>query len=325
MMRKVMALLGLAGLALATALVVREGAGAVLGAVFAAGWGLVLVVLYDAVPLLVDAAAWRTLVPGDQRPGLARVAGARWIRQSVNQLLPVMQVGGDVVGARMLHLAGVRGPDAGASVVVDLTLSVATQALFTLAGVALLLALFETNGLIWPVLGGTALLVAGLIGFVLAQRKGLFRFLARYLEGASGGMLAFVGSAEALDQAVRAMHARPRALWRNVGLQLVGWVFGVGETWLACWVLGHGIGFAEAFILHSLVRAVRSAAFPVPAGLGVQEGSLMLLAGIVGLSPETGLALALVKRVRELAGGVPALIAWQVVEGGRLWRRRVVE
>jgi putative membrane protein len=324
-MRKVMALLGLAGLALATVLVVREGAGAVLGAVFAAGWGLLAVVAYDAVPLLVDAAAWRTLVPGDQRPSLARVMGARWIRQSVNQLLPVMQVGGDVVGARMLHLAGVKGADAGASVVVDLTLSVATQALFTLVGVGLLLELFETNGLIWPVLGGTALLVCGLAGFVLAQRKGLFRFLARYLEGASGGMLAFVGSAEALDQAVRAMHARPRALWRNVALQLVGWVLGVGETWLACWVLGHPIGLAEAFILHSLVRAVRSAAFPVPAGLGVQEGSLMLLAGIVGLSPETGLALALVKRVRELAGGVPALIAWQVIEGGRLWRRRVAE
>jgi putative membrane protein len=321
-MRRLMALLGLAGLALATALVVREGAGAVLGAVFAAGWGLALVVLYDAVPLFVDAAAWRCLVPGDQRPSLARVMGARWIRQSVNQLLPVLQVGGDVVGARMLHLAGVGGADAGASVVVDLTLSVATQALFTLAGVALLLALFESDGLIWPVLGGTALLVAGLSGFVIAQRKGLFRFLARYLEKASGGMLAFVGSAEALDQAVRAIHARPRALWRNVALQLVGWVLGVGETWLACWVLGHPIGLIEAFILQSLVRAVRSAAFPVPAGIGVQEGSLMLLAGIVGLSPETGLAVALVKRLRELAGGVPALIAWQVIEGGRLWRRR---
>jgi putative membrane protein len=299
---------------------------AVLGAVLAAGWGLALVVLYDAVPLFVDAAAWRCLVPGDQRPSLLRVMGARWIRQSVNQLLPVMQVGGDVVGARMLHLAGVRGADAGASVVMDLTLSVATQALFTLAGVALLLTLFETNGLIWPVLGGTALLVAGLGGFVLAQRKGLFRFLARYLETASGGLLAFVGSAEALDDAVRAIHARPRAIWRNVVLQLLGWCLGLGEIWLACWALGHPIGIVEAFILQSLVRAVRSAAFPVPAGIGVQEGSLMVLAGLVGLTPEIGLAVALIKRVRELAGGVSALIAWQVIEGGRLFRRhRVAE
>ena len=77
--------------------------------------------------------------------------------------------------------------------------------------------------------------------------------------------------------------------------------------------------------MHSLVRAVRSAAFPVPAGIGVQEGSFMLLAGIVGLSPEIGLAVALVKRVRELVGGVPGLIAWQVIEGRRLWRRRTAE
>ncbi len=324
-MRTIMAILGLAGLALAIALVMREGVAAVLGVVFTAGWSLLAVVAYDAVPLLADAAAWRCLVSGSQRPSLLGTLGARWIRQSVNQLLPVMQVGGDVIGARMLHLAGVRGAEAGASVVVDLTLSVATQALFTLAGAALLLALFETEGMIWPFLGGTAFLASGLAGFVVVQRRGLFRFLARHLETASGGMLAFVGSAEALDAAVRAVHARPRALWRNVGLQLLGWCLGVGETWLACWVLGHPIGLVQAFILHSLVRAARSAAFPVPAGIGVQEGSFMLLAGIVGLSPEIGLAVALVKRVRELVGGVPGLIAWQVIEGRRLWRRRTAE
>lgn len=321
-MRLVMAILGLAGLGAAIALVANQGAGAIAGAVLAAGWGLLAVIAYDALPLTVDSMAWRRLVPADRRPSVARMIWARWIRQSVSQLLPVAQVGGDVVGARMLHLAGVGGADAGASVVVDVTLSVATQVLFTLAGLLLLVFALGHHGLAMPVLIGSALLSLGLAGFVVAQRNGLFRFLARHLEGASGGMLGFVGSAERLDAAVRDIHRCGGELARNAALQLLAWGLGVGETWLACLVLGTPIGPVEAFVLHSLVRALRSAAFLVPAGLGVQEGAFVLLAGIVGMTPEAGLAVALVKRVRELVGGLPALVAWQLAEGGRLWRRR---
>jgi len=33
-----------------------------------------------------------------------------------------------------------------------------------------------------------------------------------------------------------------------------------------------------------------------------------------------GLALALIRRVRELAFGIPGLIAWQIIEGSRAWK-----
>jgi hypothetical protein len=59
----------------------------------------------------------------------------------------------------------------------------------------------------------------------------------------------------------------------------------------------------------------------VPGALGVQEGAYMLLGGMLGLAPEMGLALSLVKRVRDLLLGIPALLGWQAVEGGRLWIR----
>ncbi len=321
-MRALAAALGLAGLALATALVVWHGAGAVAEAVLAAGWGLLAVVAFEAVPLSLDSLAWRYLVPARSRPSLARVVRARWIRQSVSQLLPVAQVGGDVVGARMLYLAGVRGEQAGASVVVDLTLGASTQVLYTLCGLSLLAAQYGTNGMALPLLAGMALVACGLAGFVVAQRKGLFRFLAGRAQAFSGSLMALVGSAERLDRAVRAVHHRPADMARNALLQFASWCAGTGETWLACAFLGYPIGLVEAFIVQSLGRAVRSAAFAVPGGLGVQEGGFMLLAGVVGLTPEVGLALSLVKRVRELAIGVPGLIAWQAAEGGRLWRRR---
>jgi hypothetical protein len=42
---------------------------------------------------------------------------------------------------------------------------------------------------------------------------------------------------------------------------------------------------------------------------------------MIGLGPETGLALALARRLRDLVVFLPALVAWQVVEGRRWWRR----
>jgi hypothetical protein len=73
-------------------------------------------------------------------------------------------------------------------------------------------------------------------------------------------------------------------------------------------------------MLESLIQAVRSAAFFMPGALGVQEGGLILLGAVVGLGPEVALALSLIKRIRELAVGLPALLAWQMVEGRRLVR-----
>jgi hypothetical protein len=41
---------------------------------------------------------------------------------------------------------------------------------------------------------------------------------------------------------------------------------------------------------------------------------------VVGISGEMALAVGMVKRIRELAWGVPTLVGWQWVEGRRLRR-----
>ena len=67
--------------------------------------------------------------------------------------------------------------------------------------------------------------------------------------------------------------------------------------------------------------AARSVAFAIPNAVGVQEGAYILLGVGFGLTPETALALSLLKRARDLTIGLPVLAAWQLVESGRLWRR----
>ncbi len=65
-------------------------------------------------------------------------------------------------------------------------------------------------------------------------------------------------------------------------------------------------------------EAVRGAAFAVPAGLGVQEGTFMVTGALVGLPPEVSLSLSLASRVREIVPSIPGLVAWQVSEGRAL-------
>ena len=71
--------------------------------------------------------------------------------------------------------------------------------------------------------------------------------------------------------------------------------------------------------LEALVYALRTIAFVVPSAVGVQEGGYVLIGAIFGLGPEAALALSLLKRAREVALGLPALIAWQFLETQRLW------
>ena len=64
------------------------------------------------------------------------------------------------------------------------------------------------------------------------------------------------------------------------------------------------------------------AAFFIPGGLGVQEAGYLLFGLIYGLPPDQGLALSLVKRLREVLLGLPGLLAWQMIEGKQAWSRK---
>lgn len=316
--RHLLHLLGLAGLALLTALVARQGFAVVGAALATAGWGIGVVALFHLVPMTADALAWRVLLDPAERPSMVRLLRARWIGESINSLLPAAQVGGDLVRARLAILDGVDGPRAGASVVLDLTLSILTQVAFTWIGIALLVRATGGGGAALEIALGSGLFGLLIVGFVIAQRSGLFLTIARWLERMLGSRRGLVGSAAALDAEVVALYRRPGRLVASAAWALVAWFVGAGEIWLALRFLGQPVGPGEALLVESLSQAIRGAAFPVPGALGVQEGGFLVLGGILGLSPEVSLAVSLVRRGREILLGLPGLLAWQLVEGRRL-------
>lgn len=322
--------LGLLGLLLATALIAYEGAGPVAGALAVAGWGLLVVALFHLLPLILDAAAWWALLPPGRRPHLAAVSFARWIRESVNSLLPVAQIGGDLVGIRLLTTFRVPGSVAAASVVGDVTVGLATQLLFTLIGLGLLLLVSDDPlalTVAYSILAALALVLVALVAFVVMQRRGLFGGLAR-LSAATLGDGRWISALRAkgarLDSAIDSLYSARRGLLVSGVLRLAAWLVGAGEIWLALHFFGHPVSLAEALMLESLGQAVRAAAFMVPGALGVQEGGYILLGSLLGLDSPVALAISLAKRVRELSLGLPGLLAWQYIEGRRLVKARLM-
>ena len=290
------------------------------------GWWLLPITAYHIVPMLFSALSWRELLPSATRPDVVSVSWIRWIRESINSLLPVANIGGDIASARLAHLHGVPGPQAAASMVVDTTVGVVTQMAFVIAGVALLVLRPAGGGsfeVVAGVLVGVSALVVAVTAFVLFQHKNMF---ARFVKLARGLLPErwlghFSGSASAVDDAVVLAYRRGAAFWRANLLRLMGWVAGAGEVWLVTWCLGQPLGAADSFILESLSSGVRAAAFMVPAALGVQEGGLVLFGALFGLPAEIGLAISLSKRVRELLLGLPGLFFWYWIEGHYLLRR----
>lgn len=313
----------LGGLGLLTALIAYQGFTEVTATLTVAGGGLILVALFHLIPLLTDTLGWYCLLDPAIRPPVRTLLWARWIGESINGLLPVAQVGGDLVKARLITQRGVPGPLSGASVVVDLTVAVFTQIIFTLLGLGLLILYLGGGQLIWAMLVGLIISIFLLGGFYLVQRRGLFTGLARTLERMASGRdwLSLVGGAKALDAAVIRLYQDRHALGYACGWRLLGWIVGTGEVWLALYFLDSPVSLLEAFLLESMGQAVRATAFTIPGALGVQEGGYLLLGSVLGLGPEISLALSLSKRVRELLLGLPGLVAWQISEGQRLWQQ----
>ena len=312
------------GLALAIGLIVYQGAGDVAGAIAAASWGIIVVILVRLIPILADGCLWRLLFPRGERPAMGLLLWTRWVGEAVNTLLPGLQVGGALVRTRLLVMKGVPGRHAGASVVVDLTLSTLTQLLFTLIGIGFLVAHYGDSGIARGASIGVAIGLVLLGGFYISQRRGLFGTLVGLFSRMAKGRawVTAVGGAEALDNAIRDVYRQRWSVIVNATGQLCAWILGAAEIWLALHFMDHPVSIADALLLESLVLAVRAAAFIVPGAVGVQEGALILLGHVVGLPSDVALGLSLVKRLREIALGVPALMVWQVVEGHRIFSRR---
>ncbi|MGN6316293.1 lysylphosphatidylglycerol synthase domain-containing protein [Trinickia sp.] len=302
------------GIGIFIALVVREGAADVAHVIEQAGLALLWLVPFHAVPLLLDAYGWRVLLRG--RAPLAFLWWVATVREAVSRLLPVFAVGGEIVGIR---LARWRVPDASrvsASVIVEVLVTIAVQYAFSALGVVLILAATGGGHAKTIALALVLSLPLPVVTALLLRRGGVFHAIERFAARALGSEHRFLQGIDGakLDAEIDALMTRTGVLVRAFVWQFAGYLIGAFETYWALALLGHPVSAGGAIAIEALTQAVRHAAFMVPAGLGVQEAAVVLLAQMFGVDREVAFSLALVKRMREVIFGCIALGSWQLAE-----------
>jgi len=308
-----------AGLALLVGLILHEGS-AILVPLARAGGVLLWLVPLHALPILLDSLGWRALLGRSNETAHGTLFWIASVREGINRLLPAANIGGELVGIRLLADTGVDGVAAAASVTTEVLLTVVSQYLFVALGVLCLLRITHTVQLADDALIGLGVSLPLVVSLAVLLRYGsvferLERLAVRLLGEQSLSFLA--GQSASLDAAVRELCTDFPRLATTLAWQVTAMVSGSIETWLALRWLGHPVPFGAAIALESLTLAVRNFAFLVPAGLGVQEASLVAFGALLGIDGNLALALSLAKRMREILFGVPALLSWYWVEGRR--------
>jgi len=308
------------GIAILIGLVLHEGVGALMQVIGQAGVALLWLVPLHALPLLLDAYAWHLLL--GKRASLVFLWWVAMVREAVSRLLPVAGIGGEIVGIRLARWRVADLSGVSASVIVEVIVTMAVQYAFSALGLVLIVASTHQADVLRTV--GLALVMSlplPVMAVVLVRRGGVFQAIERWAGNLSGSSSALLQGMDGpqLDADVDALMSRAGLLLRAFVWQLSGYLLGAVEAYWALELLGHPVSLGAALAIEGLTQAVRHAAFFVPAGVGVQDAAVVLLAQMFGVDREVALSLALVKRMREVLFGCGALVSWQVAEVWRRW------
>lgn len=280
-------------------------------------WGMAFVLILYTVEFLLDVVGWQ--VAFESIPFTARWAGrlylVRMIGEAINNATPTASLGGEPVKAWLLRSHyGIGYRESSATIILAKTTNMIGLILFLGVGFALLMG---SPGLAdaYKAIAGTGLvaLSLGTILFFSAQR---LRF-----SSLAGGRLSQTRLGQRLarlweivrdvdDHLVRFYTCHRARFTTALILALLNWVLGVVEIYFVMDWLGHPISFLDAWIIEAMAQLVRTGAFFIPAGIGVQEGTFLIFCTAITGNPTVGLAVSVVRRTRELLWILAGLAIW---------------
>jgi putative membrane protein len=293
------------GLALLAALIYQAGPRRLATHLAALGpWAPIIFVPY-ALAAAFDAAGWRAtfVLP---RPSFWLLYVVRLIGEALNSVTPTAYVGGEPIKAYVLNRFGVPLTEGATSVILAKMALTIAQIAFVILGIALFFAGRGMTPRELALLAAAAALGFGIVALLIVWQSrglvtGVVRFARRLFPRAR--FLARVAErAPTIDEKLRSFYAdRPGAAFASVLLHLIGWVVGAAEVYAIMSLIGHPVSWHDAVVIEALAQPARLVGLVVPATIGVQEAGGMLIFTVLGLAPELGLTLMLLKRLREIA------------------------
>jgi len=304
----------LAGTLLLISLIRGIGAERLLADLLDFGWGLAAVIALELVIDGCNTLGWRRTLEDSAAIGFLRLFWIRLAGTAINQLTPTATVGGEFVKGTFLRPVMGTAATVASLIAARMSYAVAQAALVLIGLAAILTRLQDSTELAIGVVTGFTVTLAGVLIFIALQRRGLFAALAR---GATRLRLraTLVARIErggaALDAQLRALYRdRPLAFVASVGWHFVGQLIGLVQLWCILRWLHAPAPLMTCLAIEAFAIVADSAMFFVPARVGVQEGGRVLIFTALGMSAATGLAVAVIIRLAQLASAALGLAAY---------------
>ena len=285
----------LAGAALFAYAVRRAGVAEIIDGIRRVGWGLALILGLAGLRFLIRAECWRLCLPPTVAFPLPRALAAFLAGDAVGNVTPLGLLASEPTKVLLTrhHLAP---REAIASLAVENFVYAAS--VLAMVGIGLIVVMTNVPLPSGWIAGSVAALVAMLVGAAIAVRamRGTWD-PARGSRPRWRERLAMVR-----DEAVRFSGGHPQRLWRVFVLDLLFHALAVVEVFVTLqWLLGNrSPTFVQAIVFEALNRVVTAVFKFVPFRVGIDEASAGALAPMLSVNPAAGVALAVVRKVRNL-------------------------
>ncbi|MFT5176801.1 MAG: hypothetical protein ACI8W7_004999 [Gammaproteobacteria bacterium] len=295
-----------AGLALLAWLLTQVDTAAVLHEVFSVGFiGFATLLALYLVEFTFDVLSWQLTiskvpmnVQWTVRLFLTRIAG-----EAYNVITPLAGMGGEPIKALILQQRyNVPYASAGASLVLAKTMNVFALVVFLGIGFAMMLDDTRISEQLksFAMLGLIGLSV-GIGGFIAVQRLNLASRIASRFESRRPALAKRMAAIEAFDAHLANFYSASLARFAAVlAISIGNWIFGALGIWATMHFINSPISFTDAWIIEAMAQMVRASTFFIPASIGAQEGAIMLFTAALTGQASSGLAVALLRRAREI-------------------------
>jgi uncharacterized protein (TIRG00374 family) len=316
----------LLGVALLAAIIANTDLREAFALVGQMSWGVAIVLVLFFISFLGDVFAWQlTLSTSAGMTWYGRLWLVRIVGEAFNYTIPAGGMGGEPVKAVLLkRYFGIDYDDAIASLVMVKTINLIALIAFLSIGFALMQfsSAIESAYRNVAAIGLTVLIVA-ISAFFVVQRFGLLSSVAALFTRHGNRLWA----ASAVDK-IQVVETLFKNFYDGNAVKFIGalgvafavWCVGVAEIYATLYFLGYPVSLSEAWMIEAAAQLIRSGTFFITASLGAQEGIFVVMCGIFTGTPVSGLATALVRRIREITWVAAGFLCSVVLP--KIWKSR---
>lgn len=269
------------------------------------GWGLVPLVLIEIVADALHTLGWRHCLPRTLRSlSFSRLFRIRLAGYAINYLTPTATLGGEVVKGTLLSLSHSATGAFQGVVVGKLAYSIAQLLFVSLGSIVTLWGMNLPRGIWLAMLMGSALLAAGVLGFLIAQKLGKLGAVLRWLSARRrvGRYLGVAAQkATEVDEELKLFYRRqPLELPMAILWHIAGMACGVVQAWYFLALLTDHASLHLAAGIWFLGGWFDLMTFAVPLGIGIQEATRVFVLKAVGFDAAMGLAYGVTLRLEQI-------------------------